>query len=236
MMISIIIPVLDEPPEAIKELCVRIEKVCLDKKYIYEILLVDDGSINGILDLLKSLHEGDKRIKVLSFDKNYGKIAAVSAGLYFSKGDIILTIDSDLQYIPEELPLFIEKINEGYDAVGGIRPAGEVKLLSKIMTFYLSFLSGVKSEDYGCAYNALKREVAESLLRGNTLFCTKPTVAKLAKRPTEIRVTYNKRKYSVSKYNLRRYISLAIKHLFGFMINFKKHNKPSFKVAVCALD
>lgn len=236
MYLSTILPVFNESKENIEEIYKRIDKVCREKDYKYEILFIDDGSSNNILDFLKSLHNKDKKVKVISFDKNYGQMSAFLAGLYFAKGDIIITMDSDLQYIPEEIPFFIEKINKGYDVVGGRRPRASIGFLSKILTFYFNFILKIKLNDHGCSYNALKKEVVTNILSRGFPLCIKPLSVMLVKKGIEIDVTYNKRKCGKSKYSFVKYICFGMKYLFSFSKKPKKQVGPPFKIALSMLD
>lgn len=236
MLVSIIIPVFNEPQNNIEELRVRIDKVCRDKSYDYEILFVDDGSSNNILSFLETLHFRDKRIKVLSFGNNYGQASAFLAGLCHAKADIIIFMDADLQYSPEEMPYFIEKINEGYDAVGGKRKKESVGFLSKGLTVFLNIFSQARSSDYGCSYNAFRKEVAGNILSLGYPLCIKPLVAMLAEKKTEIGVTYNKRKHGESAYSFIGYVLFGIKYLLSFARRYKKQLTPPFKIVLRMLD
>lgn len=236
MLISIIIPVLNEPKENIEELYGRIKKVCYEKFYNYEVIFVDDGSSNNILDFLKILRHKDKRIKILAFDRNYGQPNAFLAGLCYAKGDSIVFMDADLQYCPEEIPLFIEKINQGYDAVGGRRKKDSIGFFSKILTGCLNIMWKIKSTDYGCSFNAMKKEVALGILSMGFPLCIKPLAVKLAQNKIEIDVTHNKRKYGKSSYSFIGYVFLGFKYLFFFLRAHKKQKLPPFKITLCMVD
>ncbi len=236
MLVSIIIPVLNEPKENIDELYGRINKVCYEKEYDYEVIFVDDGSSNNIQDFLKILHQKDKRIKILAFDKNYGQSNAFLAGICYAKGDNIVLMDADLQYSPEEIPHFIEKINQGYDAVGGKRKKDSIGFFSKILSGFLNIIGKIKSTDYGCSFNAMKKEVARDILSMGFPLCIKPLAVKLAKNKIEIDVTYNKRKHGESAYSFIGYILFGIKYLLSFAKMYRKQLTPPFKIVLSMLD
>lgn len=236
MLVSVIVPVFNEPKGNIEELRARIAKVCFIKNYEYEILFVDDGSRNDILNFLKVLHNEDKKIKILSFDKNYGQEPAFLAGLYNAKGDIIFLLDADLQYSPEEIPRFIDKINQGYDIVGGKRRKDSVGFLSKNFTGFLNIVSKAKSSDYGCSYNAFKKECVMNMLNMGYPLSLKFSIIISAQNRAEIEVTYNERKYGKSTYSFIRYIFLGIKYVLFFLIRHKKRLTPPYKIVLSMLD
>jgi undecaprenyl-phosphate 4-deoxy-4-formamido-L-arabinose transferase len=236
MKISVIFPIFNESKDNIEELYRRIDKVCNDKNYQCEIIFIDDGSTNNILGVLKNLYHKDKRVKVISFPSNYGQINAFLAGFYFARGDVIITMDADLQYLPEEIPLFIEKINEGYDVVGGKRPRDLRGFLSKMLTFYFNLRLKPKLDDHGCSYAALKRELVEEVLRINFPLCIKPLAVMLAKKGIEIDITYNRRRYGKSSYSFIKYFWHGIKYIYSFSRRHRKPSKPLFKVALSMLD
>ncbi len=236
MLVSIIIPIFNEPEDNIEELCARINEVFRDKIHEYEILFVDDGSNNNILEFLKILHLRDKRIKILSFNKNYGQINAFLAGLYHAKGEIIISMDADLQYPPEEIPYFLDKINQGYDAVWGKRRIEEVGFFSKKLTVFLNFILKIKFSDHGCTYNAFKKELINRIVSVGFPLCVKPLVFMSAKKNIEIDVTYNKRKRGESSYSFIGYLIFGIKYLVSFLIMDTRQLTPPFKIKLSMLD
>ncbi len=236
MLISIVTAVFNQTKENIGELHARISKVCSDNGYNYEILFVDDGSRNNIFEFLKALHDLDRKAKIVVLDKNYGQANAFFAGLYFAKGDIVATIDADLQYLPEELPCFIEKANKGYDAIGGKRKLGERKLGSKILSLYYRVFLGFDMQDHACTYAALSREVVNNILNVSNPMLMRHLAYTYAKRKAEIGVSYNKRKYGRSGYNKFKYIFYGIKQLGAFSRFFGRPKGLPFKVAQLILD
>jgi undecaprenyl-phosphate 4-deoxy-4-formamido-L-arabinose transferase len=236
MKISIVIPVFNESKNTIEELCKRIDSVCKKENYSYEVLFIDDGSTNDILDFLKSLHQKDKRLKVISLDNNCGQMTAFLAGLYSAKGDVLILMDADLQYIPEEIPLFIEKINEGYEAVGGRRPKESRGFLSQLLTFYFNLKLKTKLDDHGCSYAALRRELVAKILKFNYPLCIKPLAVMLAKKGIEIDITHSRRKYGKSSYSFFKYLWHGIRYIHSFSVKDKKPSKSLFKIKLNLLD
>ncbi len=236
MLVSIIIPIFNEPRDNIEELCARINEVFRDKIHEYEILFVDDGSNNNILEFLKMLHLRDKRIKLLSFNKNYGQISAFLAGFYHAKGEIIISMDADLQYPPEEIPYLLDKISQGYDAVWGKRRTEKIGFFSKKLTVFLNFILKIKFSDHGCTYNAFKKELINRIVGAGFPLCVKPLIFMSAKKNIEINVTYNKRKRGASAYSFTGYLIFGIKYLGSFLIMNKRQLAPPFKIKLSMLD
>ena len=140
--ISVIIPLLNEA-ESLEELCRRLTEIIVPMECHFELIFVDDGSQDNSFEVLKKLHAANGHVKIIQFRRNYGKAAALYAGFQHARGDIIITIDADLQDIPEELPLLIEKVQEGYDLVSGWktnrRDPISKKVASKIFNATVSF-------------------------------------------------------------------------------------------------
>jgi len=235
MLLSIVIPVFNEFKECIEELRFRIDKVCGESSYEYEIIFVDDASANGILDFLKNLHLNDKRIKLISFGRNYGQMNALLAGVYFAKGNVIITMDADLQYLPEEIPRFMEKIALGYEAVAGRRKKEEIGFLSKMFSGFLNVFCKVKLSDHGCSYNVLKKELVNRLFSSGFIFSFKAFAAISAKSGIEIDVTYNRRKYGKSRYSFLGYWLYGFQYLCSFL-SPRKNVFPRLKIALSMLD
>ncbi len=119
-LISFVLPVYNEQ-DSLQELHQKITKAMKNELNDYELIFVNDGSTDNSFDILREIRRKDKRIRIIQFRKNFGKSAAYSAGFHNARGEIIITLDADLQNEPSEIPLFIDKINEGYDMVVGWR-------------------------------------------------------------------------------------------------------------------
>ena len=166
-LISILIPTYNEE-NSIRELYGEVNENLKKLKGIdWEIWFVNDGSTDRTDALILQLMEQDSRVHIVSFRKNFGKSVALQAGFRHVKGDIVFTLDSDLQDDPAEFPRFLEKIDEGYDLVVGwkqnrLDPA-EKRLPSKLFNAVTSNVSGIKLHDFDCGFKCFRREVVESM-------------------------------------------------------------------------
>ena len=165
-MLSFVIPVLNEQ-DSIKLLYEKIMEQVRQQEYLYEILFIDDGSTDDSALRVKELREKDKNVHLIMFRKNFGKAMALQTGFRNAQGDIIITMDADLQDDPCEIPRFVEKINEGYDLVSGWKRDRhdplEKRLPSKLFNKVTEKLSGVQLHDFNCGFKAYRREVVESI-------------------------------------------------------------------------
>jgi glycosyltransferase involved in cell wall biosynthesis len=173
------------------------------------------------------LHRKDKRVKILNFRKNFGQSAAMSAGFNFSKGEVIITLDADLQNDPADIPQIIDKLIEGYDIVNGWRKKRKDKLFTRKIPSFLgnkliSFITKVKLHDYGCTLRGFKREVVQNLKLYGELHRYIPAIAsRIGIKSIEIPVNHRERKYGHSKYGLGRTMRvildlISIKYLLSF--------------------
>lgn len=206
--ISLVIPIFNEE-KSINELYSRIKKTLINANF--EIIFVDDGSTDNTLNILKELHKKDKNIKIISFFKNLGKSYAYSAGFEKASGKIIITMDSDLQDLPEEIPKLVNKINQGYHLVNGWKinkyKNRPIKTLnSKIYNLLTRSLTGIRLNDFNSPFKAYKYYVAKDLNLYGGLYRYIPVLAKWQgyNRITEIPVTTANRKYGNSKFKVRK--------------------------------
>lgn len=213
--LSIAIPVYNEE-ESLMELYEQlIESIhpCIRDGLIsdYEILFIDDGSVDASCERIHAIGKRDSHVHWIIFRKNFGKAAALQAAFRNVTGDIIITMDADLQDDPVEIGNFIRKLDEGFDLVSGwkvnrLDPL-EKRLPSKVFNYITSRLSGVKLHDFNCGYKAYRREVAKSLDIYGELHRYIPVLAyRKGYRITEIPVHHNKRKFGKSKYGMERYL------------------------------
>ena len=166
-LISIIVPVFNES-ESIGLLLDEVINVMSFHKFNFELIVVNDGSKDNTHQVLKQLSLKIKQLSVISLRKNYGQTAAMSAGFDNSKGDIVITLDGDLQNDPNDIPLLISEINNGYDLVCGWRFDRKDKLInrkipSKIANKLIAHVTGLKLHDYGCSLKAFKKEIIEDI-------------------------------------------------------------------------
>ena len=166
MTLSIVIPLFNEG-ENIKELHEKLKKTLDPLKKEYEILFVDDGSTDKTLSILEEIQAHDKHVLVLSLRRNFGQTAAFAAGFDFARGDVIFTMDGDLQNDPADIPKLLELMKDN-DLVSGWRkkrkdPFLTRRLPSRIANWLISNVTGVKLHDYGCSLKAYRRDVIKNL-------------------------------------------------------------------------
>ncbi len=208
MDLSIVIPVYNEEKNVL--LLYRELKDVLEgmgKKY--EIIFVDDGSIDSTSKAVTKISGKDSRVKAVSFRRNRGKSAALMEGFRKSKGNIIFTLDGDLQDNPREIPKFLDKIKKGYDIVNGWKfrrhdPLTKT-LPSRFFNFLTRLLTGVRVHDSNCGFKAYRREAAESLRIYGELHRYIPSLANwMGFRVGEVKVRHRPRKHGKSKYGVTR--------------------------------
>ncbi|MFD2256058.1 glycosyltransferase family 2 protein [Luteolibacter algae] len=207
--VSFIIPAKDEEA-TLATLCTEIQKQMENLRYKWEIVLIDDGSTDGTWsEMLRLASELPKNIVSLRFRQNMGKADALSLGYAESNGDVIFTMDADLQDDPNEIPRFLEKIEEGYDIVTGWKqkrhdPWHKV-LPSRVFNAMLSHIVGVKLHDHNCGFKAYRREVAKQLPMYGEMHRMVPSLASFEGFKTaELVVLHHPRKFGKSKYGVKR--------------------------------
>ncbi|NPA10625.1 MAG: glycosyltransferase family 2 protein [Epsilonproteobacteria bacterium] len=204
MKLSVVVPLMNEE-DNIKYLINEIDEALKD--FDYELILVDDGSTDNTVEEIKK-HMNDKT-KLVILNRNYGQTSAMAAGIEVAEGDVIVTIDGDLQNDPKDIPKMIEKLNEGYDVVAGIRAKRRDeplrKFLSKIANKIIRKITGVHISDYGCTLKVFKKDVAKNLGLYGELHRFIPILAKqYGAKITEIPVNHRERQFGVSKYGFNR--------------------------------
>lgn len=208
MDISVVIPVKDEA-QSLPILYKQITSVLQKLRKQYEIIFIDDGSRDTSWSVLQSLLKRDTHIQLIRFRANFGKSAALAKGFDTASGNIIITLDADLQDDPKEIPAFVRKLEQGYDFVIGWRQRRHdtfaKRLSSKLFNAGTSLLTNVKLHDFNCGLKAMKKEVAKEISLYGELHRFLPVLA--AKRyfsVTELPVTHHARTYGVSKYGFER--------------------------------
>ncbi len=208
-LISIIIPVFNES-ESIGFLLDEVISVMATNKLNFELIVVNDGSQDNTQRVLEELTLKIKELSVISLRKNYGQTAAMAAGFDNSNGDIVLTLDGDLQNDPNDIPKLIAEINLGYDLICGWRFDRKDKLLnrkipSKIANKLIAKVTGLKLHDYGCSLKAFKKEIIDDIKLYGELHRFLPVLANIeGARIKEIKVNHRSRKYGSSKYGIDR--------------------------------
>ena len=207
--VTVLVPVLDEESSVV-ELTERVTAVFEGLGTSFELVFVDDGSQDATAERVRELHEGDARVKLVRFRRNFGKAAAISAGVEHSSGAIVVTIDGDLQDVPEEIPRFLDKLEgENLDLVSGWKrdrqdPASK-RYPSKLFNWATRRLAQVDLHDFNCGFKAYRREVLEQVAIYGELHRFIPVLAsRRGFRIGEIRVAHEKRRHGHSKYGWDR--------------------------------
>jgi glycosyltransferase involved in cell wall biosynthesis len=164
---SVVVPLYNEE-QAVEELYVRLTKTMSETGLRYELVFVDDGSSDNTLEMLKNIAGRDGKVMVVELRRNFGQTPALAAGFDIAGGEIIISMDGDLQHAPEEIPNFLEKINAGYDVVSGWRKNRVDNLVlrkipSRTANWLASKISGVEIHDFGTTFKAYRREIIEEL-------------------------------------------------------------------------
>lgn len=219
--ISVVIPVYNEELH-LNPLYERLTKTLLALNKPYEIIFIDDGSSDQSFKVLEDIHINDNRVKVIQFSRNFGQHPAVIAGFEAAKGDIIITMDADLQNPPEEIPKLIAKLEEGYAMVVGRRINRQDnwrrRLISRVGNVVVSKLMGVKLNDHGCMMRSYKKKVVKQVLKCPEKFKIVPTlIAWLAPLSVvEIDIKHDSRKYGRSKYKIYDLLRIAFDLTVGY--------------------
>ncbi|HEY9072941.1 MAG TPA: glycosyltransferase, partial [Desulfobaccales bacterium] len=237
--ISVIIPVYNEE-ENLLELGERLMRVLSAMERAFEIILVDDGSNDRSWDLLTELHEKyPENLRALQFNRNFGQHQAIFAGFQAARGQVMVTLDADLQNPPEEIPRLVAKLEEGYDTVGGWRENRRDsifrKLPSHLVNVVMSKVTGVHLRDYGCMLRAYSREVIDSINQCQESSSFIPALANLySRKVAEISVGHAERQRGQSKYSLFKLLRLNFDLMTGFS-NLPIHAVGFMGVAIAFL-
>jgi len=207
--LSIIIPVYNEEGN-VRPLYSSLRPALDGIGRLFEIVFVDDGSEDGTYSILRALNASDPRCKVIRFRRNFGQTAALAAGFAYARGDIIVTLDGDLQNDPNDIPRLLEKIEEGYDVVSGWRVHRKDRFLTRRLpsicaNWLISKITGVKLHDYGCTLKAYRREVAQNIGLYGEMHRFIPAMASwMGVSVAEVEVEHHPRRHGASKYGLSR--------------------------------
>jgi glycosyltransferase involved in cell wall biosynthesis len=213
--ISVIIPIFNEE-ENISPLHDRLIRALKKTDRPYEVIFIDDGSTDGSLEILLDISKQDPNVKIISFSRNFGQTAALSAGIDFSSGEILIPMDGDLQNDPEDILPLLQKIEEGYDVVSGWRkdrkdPFFTRRFPSIIANKMISLIGGVRLHDYGCTLKAYKRDILKNIRLYGEMHRFIPIYAQwIGARVSEIPVNHLARKSGSSKYGISRIFKVIL--------------------------
>ncbi len=229
MDISIVIPLLNEEG-SLPELAERIRQVMNDNRFAYEIIFVDDGSKDGSWTIIEGLAGIDPNIKAIKFRRNYGKAAALNVGFEAALGDVVITMDADLQDSPEEIPELYKMIKEdGFEIVSGWKKKRYDPVTKTIPTKLYNWstrkMSGIKLHDFNCGLKAYKNEVVKSIDVHGEMHRYIPVIAKWAGFTNigEKTVMHQKRKFGKTKYGLDRFFKGYLDLItISFIVRFGK--------------
>jgi glycosyltransferase involved in cell wall biosynthesis len=209
MDLSVVVPLYNEE-ESVRPLYEAISQAIRPLGLDYEILFVDDGSRDGTFAAACEAAETDRRLRVVKFRRNYGQTPAMAAGIDHARGDIIVTMDGDLQNDPADIPMFIDKIREGCDIVVGWRFDRQDKLLtrkvpSRIANWLIGKVTGVPIKDNGCSLKAYRAQVIKNVPLYSEMHRFIPAMASVAgPNIAEVKVRHHARRFGASKYGLSR--------------------------------
>ncbi|MBV9560233.1 MAG: glycosyltransferase family 2 protein [Bradyrhizobium sp.] len=213
--VSVIVPVFNEE-RSLPLLLQKLLEVLSRLPNRFEIVLVNDGSMDRSLGVLRELALDKPEIKVVDFRRNYGQTAALMAGIDHASNEIIIMIDADLQNDPEDIPLLLAKLQEGYDVVSGWRRERKDSELrrnwiSRVANRFISYVSGVKLHDYGCTLKAYRRSVVSDIRLYGEMHRFIPIYAEWqGARITELPVTHHARQFGASNYGLERIFKVIL--------------------------
>ena len=223
---SVVVPLYNEA-KVVNELYNRLTKVMTETGLHYELIFVEDGSSDNTLKLLKEIAVGDRRVVVVELRRNFGQTPALAAGFDNTRGEIIISMDGDLQHLPEEIPMFLEQLEEGYDVVSGWRKKRVDNLImrkipSRVANWLASKVSGVDLHDFGTTFKAYRRGVIDDLSLYGEMHRFIPVLlsgsgAKIIEVPiTNIVRPHGKSSYGISRTFRVAFDLVTLKFLLGY--------------------
>jgi glycosyltransferase involved in cell wall biosynthesis len=241
VQLAVVVPLYNEEENVVR-LYEKIHASLRPLQKSYEIILVDDGSTDRTFEILEQLKQNDPFLRVIKFRGNFGQSAATAAGFDLARGEVIITMDGDLQNDPSDIPRILEKLEQGYDVVSGWRKSRKDKLLlrkvpSKIANRIICKVTDVQLHDTGCALKAYRAEIVKRLNLYGELHRFLPALARIeGAKIAEMEVQHHPRLFGASKYNLTRtykvLMDLMSLHLF---IRYLQHPAHFFGIIGAAL-
>ena len=215
MKLSIVIPIYNEE-ENIRPLYDELNEVLQAIEHPHEIVFIDDGSSDRSLELLEEIQHNDGNVIVVSFRRNFGQTAAMAAGFDYAIGDVIVTMDGDMQNDPHDIPQLLAKMEEGYDLISGWRFNRQDafinrKLPSMIANKLISTVTGVHLHDYGCTLKMFHREITKGIRLYGEMHRFIPAIASgMGSRIAEVKVNHRPRRFGTSKYGISRTLRVIL--------------------------
>ncbi|MCW5202913.1 MAG: glycosyltransferase family 2 protein [Candidatus Electrothrix communis] len=215
MKLSIVIPIYNEE-ENVNLLYDELKGVLKTIEHEHEIVFIDDGSSDASLSLLEKIQQQDKTVVVVSFRRNFGQTAAMSAGFDYATGDVIVTMDGDMQNDPHDIPIFLQKMEEGYELVSGWRhdrqdPFLNRRLPSMIANKIISVVTGVHLHDYGCTLKTFRKEITQGIRLYGEMHRFIPAIASgVGGKITEVKANHRPRRFGTSKYGISRTLRVVL--------------------------
>ncbi len=213
--VSIVVPLYNEE-ESVTELVQSIDQVMSQSGLTYEVILIDDGSVDQTVSILTELQKKHQFVRIVQFRRNFGQTAAMAAGFDHSTGEVIVPLDGDLQNDPADIPKMVAKLDEGYDVVSGWRKNRKDTLITRkipswIANALIGYFTGVKLHDYGCTLKAYRREVVDHMRLYGEMHRFIPALASwTGAKVTEMVVNHRPRIYGTTKYGLMRTFKVVL--------------------------
>jgi len=224
--LSVVIPVYEEE-QTIRSLYDELSTLLNTLSRPYEVIVIDDGSTDGSFAQLQRIHEEDAHWRVIRFRRNFGQAAALAAGFAYARGQIVVTMDADLQNDPRDIPKLLEKLDEGYDIVSGWRTSRQEPLITRrlpsmIANRLISKMTGVYLHDYGCTLKVYRTEVVKNLALYGELHRFIPAMASaFGVTVAEVPVHDRARQFGKSKYGIGRTARVVLDLItVSFLLNY----------------
>jgi len=213
--LTIVVPVYNEE-ENLQELHVQILNACQKLGKTFEIVYIDDGSSDKSYATMKALQKTHEAVILIRLRKNFGQTAALSAGFDHARGDIVITLDADLQNDPQDFAMLVAKLEEGYDLVSGWRVKRKDRFLTRklpstLANWLISVITGVKLHDYGCTLKAFRLDVVKNIDLYGEMHRFIPAIAsRMGVNIAEVKVNHHPRRYGKSKYSVFRFVKVIL--------------------------